>query len=303
MLRLEKLGHCPICGGSALRHLLDAPDFESRTGVYGIDECTGCGVAFTNPRPLEEELPQLYAQRSTADFPRMDGFVARLRDYAIDRYLAGQLGARPATGDGSFAALDYGCGDGALTRGLIRIGHARGIPVQLTAVDFHRTAPPALADAPPSVVYQTNAAWHANPGRYDAIFLRHVLEHYPQPLRLLGAFSAALSPGGRLFIEVPNRRSTWAWLFGRYYSGYYLPRHLFHFDRASLAGALRRAGYPDVCVRLAHTPLVGHSVGYLTGRDIGNTGLPGLISYPLQVGVDALCGRSTTLRAVAAGHA
>lgn len=301
MLQTEALEQCPVCRSRELRRLLIAPDFESQTGDYGIDECLGCGVGMTNPRPIEAELPKLYEQRSTADFPRMGGFVQRLRDFAIDRYLTGQLGASPAAGDTTLA-LDYGCGDGALTRGLIRFGRARQCQISVTAVDFHDSAPPALTNAGTQAAYQTNAAWHSNPGRYDAIFLRHVLEHHPQPLRLLGNFLAALRPGGRIFIEVPNRRSIWAHAFGRYYSGYYLPRHLFHFDRSSLASAVQNVGFKNVEVRLAHTPLIGHSMSYLTGLDIGNTGLPGLATYPLQVAVDMLCGTSTTLRAIATAH-
>lgn len=302
MLQTETLDRCPICGGGDLRRILTAPDHESRTGDYGIDECDDCSVAFTNPRPLEQELPKLYVQRTSADFPRAGGLAQRLRGYAIDRYLARQLGRAAADGDTPFAVLDYGCGDGALVCGLLRYGRKFGGPLHVTAIDFHEVAPPAIADAGPGVTYQVNAAWHRDPGRYEAIFLRHVLEHHSQPLRLLSDLAATLSPGGRLFIEVPNRRSLWAQLFGRYYSGYYLPRHLFHFDRASLAGVLERAGFRDPVVRLAHHPMIGGSLRYMTGMGSGNTSLVGLAGYPFQIGLDMLCGRSTTLLATATRH-
>ncbi len=302
MLQTETLNHCPVCGSKSLRRLLIAPDYESHTGIYGVDECLSCGIGITNPRPLEEELPKLYEERSTADFPRMDGFAQRLRDHVIDRYLDGQLGATTAVQNATFSTLDYGCGDGALVRGLLRMGRSRKCKVNVTAVDFHNAAPPGLVHLGADVVYQSNAAWHASPSQYDAIFLRHVLEHHPEPLRLLQVFAAALRPDGHLFIEVPNRRSVWARVFGKHYFGYYLPRHLFHFDRVSLDSTLHRAGFQHVEVRLAHTPLIGSSLGYLTGRGISNTGLLGLATYPLQVGVDAICGRSTTLRATAGNH-
>lgn len=301
-MQTETLDQCPICGSRKLNHLLVAPDFESHTGSYGIDECLGCGVGLTNPRPIEAELPGLYEQRSTADFPHMDGFVQRLRDFAIDRYLARQLDATPGSGDATFEALDYGCGDGALTRGLIRLARLRSCPIHVTAVDFHDTAPSALANAGKLASYQSNSSWHAQPGHYDAIFARHVLEHHPQPLRLLANFRAALRPNGRLYIEVPNRRSVWARVFGRHYSGYYLPRHLIHFEHASLRSAILSAGFRSVDIHLGHTPLIGHSIGYLTGLNIGNTGLLGLVTYPAQVCLDVFCRTSTTLRATAIAH-
>jgi SAM-dependent methyltransferase len=302
MLRTEQLEQCPICGSDALRHLLTAPDYESNSGEYGIDECAECSVAFTNPRPLEQELPKLYAQRSSADFPHMGGFVRWLRDYAIDHYVSRQLSDLAASSEGTTTVLDYGCGDGALARGVLRFGRKHNRALHVTAVDFHQVAPPALIDAGPTVSYQVNAAWHRDPGRYDAIFLRHVLEHHPHPLRLLSNLINALRPGGRLYIEVPNRRSVWARIFGRYYAGYYLPRHLFHFDRDSLEGALRRAGFQEARVRLAHHPMIGGSLRYLTGFGTGNTNLVGLAGYPLQIALDALFGHSTTLLATAVSH-
>jgi SAM-dependent methyltransferase len=297
ILQKETLAGCPICAGTRLRHLLTAPDYESRTGDYGIEECLQCGVAFTNPRPIASELPKLYDERATADFPRAGGLVRRLREFAIDRYIAGQLRTTKGTDNDPFRALDYGCGDGALANGLVRFARAHGREPKVTAVDFHDSAPAALSSGDAAIAYQQNAAWHAQPGQYDAIFLRHVLEHHPEPRQLLGELIATLRPGGRLFIEVPNRRSVWAAVFGRRYFGYYLPRHLMHFDVASLELLMCQAGCESVHVTRAHTPLIGRSLGYLSGRDIGNTGFIGLASYPLQVILDAACGRSSTLRA------
>ena len=295
MLQTETLTGCPICAGTRLRHLLTIPDYESHTGEYGIEECAQCGAGFTNPRPLASELPKLYDARTTADFPRTSGLAARLRDFAIDRYLSGQVGALESA-DEPFRTLDYGCGDGALALGLVRYAGAHQRAPAVTAVDFHDSAPPAIANHS-AITYQQNAAWHAQPGQYDAIFLRHVLEHHPEPQRLLRELIATLRPRGRLFVEVPNRRSVWAAIFGRSYFGYYVPRHLIHFDMASLELVMRQAGCQSTQASRAHTPLVGRSLGYLSGRDISNTGLIGLASYPLQVMLDVICGRSSTLRA------
>lgn len=300
MLRTETLVQCPLCDSTSLRHLLNAPDYESHTGDYGIDECVNCGVGFTNPRPIEEELPKLYEQRTTADFPRMDhGFVQRLRNFAIDRYLQSQISTDRPAAHSAFDALDFGCGDGALALGLVRYCQKHDVDARITAVDFHEVAPAALTNPVSGVRYLPFATWRGNGQRYHAIFLRHVLEHHPDPRRLLGELAAALLPRGRMFIEVPNRRSLWARIFGRAYFGYYLPRHLLHFDAGSLRTVLEQIGLTDIHVTGAHTPLIGRSLGYLSGRDIGNTGLLGLASYPLQVGLDVMFGRSTTLRASA----
>lgn len=280
--------------------MLSAPDYETHTGSYGVDECRRCGAAFTNPRPIEADLPKLYDQRTTADFPALDiGFVARLRDHAIDRYLADPLqrlnqNPTPRVLD----ILDYGCGDGALSRGLVRAAQKHGRQYRITATDFHDTAPPALV-ASGSIRYLPQHRSQSEDARYHAIFLRHVVEHHPHPDRLLRELVAKLHVGGHVFIEVPNRRSVWATVFGGAYSAYYLPRHLFHFDADSLCSTIEKGRLRCESIAFAHTPLLGHSLGYLLSRNISNTGLIGLSTYPVQVAVDAIARTSSTLRAIA----
>ena len=300
-LQVELLPACPVCARSRLRTLMKVPDFETATGEYGLMECADCGLAFTNPRPLESELPALYADRTTADFPDTRvTVVKRLRDYAIDSYLKRELGSSQLLRQTPFCALDFGCGDGALALGLQRHARARGAKAQVTAVDFHNDVPASLAGADPKeILYFSYDNWRRADERYDAVFLRHVLEHHQAPKVLLAELCRVLQPKGRLFIEVPNRRSVWARVFGRYYSGYYIPRHLMHFDIASLRTAVESSGMRCLGVRLGHTPLLGRSLGYLTGWNIGNLGLLGLASYPVQVVVDLLARTSSTLTVVA----
>lgn len=45
------------------------------------------------------------------------------------------------------------------------------------------------------------------PASFDAVVLHHVFEHVPDPQATLGDLAKLLSPGGTLFIEVPNRCS------------------------------------------------------------------------------------------------
>ncbi|HET9651875.1 MAG TPA: class I SAM-dependent methyltransferase [Usitatibacter sp.] len=280
--------------------MLEVPDFESSTGVYGIVECTQCGLALTNPRPIESELPKLYEARTTADFPEMQSrFVGRLRDWAIDRYVVRQLAGVPLPKGRSFRALDFGCGDGALARGLVRYVERHGGIPEIAAVDFHDEPPASLEAAGERLRYSSYAQWLASRGHHEAVFLRHVLEHHPDPVRLLRELRSVLEPGGRLMIEVPNRRSVWAKLFGPYYSGFYIPRHLMHFDARSLRRVVENSGLRCVGLSLGHTPLLGRSIAYRTGRDVGNLGAIGLATYPAQVALDVLGGASSTLRLIA----
>lgn len=271
-------------------------DYESHTGDYPIVACPSCGLAFTNPRPTEASIPQLYAARSTPDFALGSrGIIQRLRDWVVRRYLIRRL----PENDMMLDVLDFGCGDGALTAGVAQLTRGRAGTTNVTAVDFHDQPPHLLTDCGPSTRYLNYWTWRNNSGHYDTIFLRHVLEHHPEPLRLIAELRESLKPGGVLHIEVPNRRSMWSKVFGRYYSAYYVPRHLLHFDGASLHRALIDGGFRVIGFRKGHTPLIGRSVGYALSMNIDNLGLFGLGTYPIQVALDMLFGRSTTLRIAA----
>ena len=302
ILNVETLNACPVCSRTQLRTLMQIPDFETGTGDYGLVECGNCGLAFTSPRPLESELPTLYADRTTTDFPKSPSkLVRRLREYAIDSYLSRTLGPMPSRHQAPFGMLDYGCGDGALACGAHRYAQTHGRSARITAIDFHDIAPPSLAGMGASEIrYMSHETWSVTDERYDAVFLRHVLEHHPEPRRLLGELRQVLRPGGRLFIEVPNRRSVWAGVFGRHYFGYYIPRHLMHFDRSSLQMAVGNSGLRCVTLTLGHVPILGASIAYWTGWKLAPLGLIALGSYPLQVAVDLLARTSTTLRLTAA---
>lgn len=293
-LQTERLESCPICGG-ARRFLLDVPDFESGTGTYGIDACTTCGIAFTNPRPLDSELWKLYASRETTDFaPRTAGISTWLRAGLIQYRLVRAL--RPVPGD-RLRLLDYGCGDGSLVSGAAALACRKRFDLEALGVDFHPDPPAALAAPLPGTGYLSAAAWEATDDAYDHIFVRHVLEHHSNPPELLRTLAKRLRPGGCIHIEVPNRTSIWAVIFGAHFFPYYVPRHLFHFDAGSLRRVIDQSGLRIASLHHGHTPAIGKSLGWRYSRDIDNLDLVGLATYPLQVGVDFLAGRSTTLLA------
>lgn len=296
-LELERLEYCPLCDNrDGLERLVITRDFETDTGEFPIDVCPACSLAFTNPRPTEQSIPLLYSQRSTPDFATGSrGPVRKLRDTVMRHYLSRRL---PADAE-QLDVLDFGCGDGSLSICAAAYGEGRKQAIRVTAVDFHDRAPAHLAATQLNVGYENYWSWHSTTRLYDVIFLRHVLEHHPDPKRLLRELNSALKPGGSLHIEVPNRSTLWAKLFGRYYFAYYTPRHLLHFDSTSLESTVVGSGLRVANLRRGHTPVMGRSIGQAVGKDIDNLGIIGLALFPLQVGLDAITGRSTTLRLAA----
>jgi 2-polyprenyl-3-methyl-5-hydroxy-6-metoxy-1,4-benzoquinol methylase len=93
----------------------------------------------------------------------------------------------------------------------------------------------------------------AHVGRYQLIMLLHVLEHVEKSraVALLGAARAALAPGGRLVIEVPNMGNPLVGLTSRY--GDFT--HEIGFTGSSLAQLLRLAGFETISVRPFRVPV------------------------------------------------
>ena len=128
--------------------------------------------------------------------------------------------------------LDVGCGTGDLAAVFARRGLAGvyGIEPSRRAAELAREAGVeavngTLADAP----------WED--GNFDAIVFNHSLEHIDDPAEALAIAARLLRPGGLLAIAVPNFGSWHRRLFGSAWFQLDLPRHLQHFDRASLAAA------------------------------------------------------------------
>jgi hypothetical protein len=115
----------------------------------------------------------------------------------------------------------------------------------------------------------------------------------------LGQLKQKLNISGYLIIEVPNFNSVWRKIFGQYFSGLYVPRHLFHFDVETLRNTLEKLDFRIDSVKLAHLPLLPASFSYLTGLPLKNLGISGIILFPMQIVVDQLFRSSTILIAVA----
>ena len=277
---------CPACGGKEFS-AIKRRDYESDTGEYSVERCRQCNVRFTNPRPAMDANFALYRDRDSADYVRSGGIAQRLRALAIRRWIRKIIGLC----DGHESVLDFGCGDGFFAAQLARFPAFE----RITAVDLHER-PPRCLDGHLSVHYRSYEQLQAVDRPYQLVFCRHVMEHVADPVAVTANLRRLTAPGGTLVVEVPNHQSVWRKLFGRYYFGLYLPRHLLHFDECMLKKMF--CEYRQIKLYRNHTPVLGKSLGYLTGLGIGNLGPIGLGLFPLQILVDSAARSSSVLSLV-----
>jgi len=75
---------------------------------------------------------------------------------------------------------------------------------------------------------------HEIEGKFDVITLWHVLEHLDHFTLYLERMLEHLAPGGTLVIALPNCTAFDARHYKKYWAGYDVPRHLWHFTPSTL---------------------------------------------------------------------
>ncbi|MBI2664973.1 class I SAM-dependent methyltransferase [Candidatus Woesearchaeota archaeon] len=183
------VGKCPLCSGSdrAAIRVSRVQNFES-----AVVECAGCKLRY-----LDRVYPpeKLYAEHSAADKDLIETMRPEDRDYA--RYLRELEKGR---------MLEVGFGSGRLLRQARQLGFdVAGNEIsdseaarQLRKEGFKIT----IGD-----VRQTKFR-----GRFDIIFLSHVIEHLHDIGSYLNAFHALLADKGRLVLLTPNYKNAFRFL-------------------------------------------------------------------------------------------
>ncbi|HJR58777.1 MAG TPA: class I SAM-dependent methyltransferase [Vicinamibacterales bacterium] len=138
--------------------------------------------------------------------------------------------------------LDVGCGEGSFLWWLDRLGYTNSRGIEISTEEL------AVAQGL-GVRAERADLWDvvgAQPGAFDLILYRNVLEHFdrPQVVDILERSRVALSAGGRIVLQVPNGESPF---FGRIRYGDFT--HELAFTRSSITQVLQMAGFHKIQVR------------------------------------------------------
>ncbi|MEO8076554.1 MAG: class I SAM-dependent methyltransferase, partial [Acidobacteriota bacterium] len=140
---------------------------------------------------------------------------------------------------------------------------------------------------------------------YDAITVTDVLEHIPDPVRVLARIAALLSPGGWVAVKVPCGPSQlikerWR---GRLIRGYRPTLadnlvHVSHFSPKGLGAALHSAGFTDITIQPGAPELPGGAgargaASRLVRRSLHTAArlLPGGVHLPISLNLQAYARR------------
>ena len=229
---MENLMSCPICSGSSTTPLLKSKDYFLSGEEFFIEQCATCGFLFTNPRPGIDEIARYY-QSDEYISHASDGnsFYSRIYNWVRTYSIHSKI-RRIKKFKNSGTALDIGCGTGEFLHQLSQNGFTvEGIEPNEKAKTFASNK--YNLQISPSLNKEF-AFTHS----FDLITLWHVLEHVHDLKGYIAYIHKMLSKNGVAIFALPNYLSFDATYYKAYLAAYDLPRHLYHFNKNTLARLL-----------------------------------------------------------------
>jgi ubiquinone/menaquinone biosynthesis C-methylase UbiE len=255
VIRSCPVPECPLCGAPGRARFCDLPDrLYQAPGQWTVAQCekAECNLLWLNPMPVAEDLGLAYRGYFTHG-PAQDSLARR-----VAWALHAVLNALPARCTGLARQrrrmeclfldtqlpgrlLDVGCGDGRFLHAMRRRGW------QVEGLDFdHAAAEQARRQFGLTVHLGQLSEVQLPAESFDAVTLRHVIEHVPNPAAVLADCRRLLRKGGRMVVVTPNTESWGLGRFQAHWMGLDPPRHLHLFAARSLAACARQAGWDTV---------------------------------------------------------
>jgi SAM-dependent methyltransferase len=181
---MENSKKCPACFSGGVKEAF---------AEFGLTvfRCDACGHLFSS-KPVDQDYDGYFGEEAGPDAVRA---AMQAHERLYDDFLAEVL---PKKHTGKL--LDVGCGYGFFIKAMLEktAWQAWGVETSATAVTI------AEKELGLSTVIHGAVETAELPAPFDVITMFDVLEHVPDPDRLLAAVKRLLAPGGLLFIHTPN---------------------------------------------------------------------------------------------------
>jgi SAM-dependent methyltransferase len=232
--RCTMVGACPCCGQESDTQWLLVPRRALRTDDYKLLHCPSCSHVWLKNRPTSEEMGRYYGFEYHKNISHAgETSPARWKRHlrVISKYKSGG------------SVLDIGCSSGGF------LGYFRGGAWKLYGIEpSSATAERARANTGAEVFMGDVLEANYPPESFDLITCTDVLEHLFEPRQVIQKVYSWLKPRGIFYVFVPNIMSWEARVFGSYWYGLDLPRHVQHFSRNSLSVIGASAGLQEVAI-------------------------------------------------------
>ena len=198
-------------------------------------QCRRCSLEYISPRPRATEIFTAYTQGDDPDYVSQ----VAVRERTFRDALARIESLRPGRG----RLLDIGTAAGAF----IAVARGRGWDVE--GCEPNRWLA-TWGSSHYGLHIRSGGLFDQDfpPASFDVVTLWDVIEHTPDPSRVIERAAELLKPGGLLVVNYPDRGTWLARLLGRRWP-FLSSVHLFYFTRRTMARLLARHGISIVEMR------------------------------------------------------
>ena len=224
--------------------LLKVKDYSVSGEIFQLIENKEYGFLETIPKPAAQDLPNYYESEdyiSHTDAKR--NLFEKVYHVVRKISLKKKLKLINSCHAESKTLLDVGCGTGDF------IQVAQQNNWQVTGIEPNEQARSIANKKNKDSVFDVDKLLKLQPKSFDVITLWHVLEHLPNLEDDIAIFKKLLKPSGTLIIAVPNYKSYDAQYYKEFWAAYDVPRHLWHFNKASMSKLVNKVSLELVKIK------------------------------------------------------
>ena len=232
---MEKI-NCPLSDKkTVLKNYIKVKDHSNTQEEFTIVSCETTNFLFTNPRPKEKDISKYYDfEDYISHSNKKNDFISKLyqlvRSFSIKRKykLISKL-------IGDKKILDVGSGTGEFLSYMRRKGYdTYGVEIAKKARELSTKNHGLFVKDSLSSLDETN---------FDIITMWHVLEHVYDLDGYMKRIKSLLNDKGVLIVAVPNHKCFDQKFYGKYWAGWDVPLHLWHFDKESMLKLSKKYGF------------------------------------------------------------
>lgn len=259
-MKLRK-NNCPVCGHTKLVHKyeIDNRQLLMRGSIvdgkkHNLFACLRCSAHFLYPAPTQKELKKIYnshykksganqsmqsgggfslieslkSRSSAINTPVMELRISKILKYSLPEYV---IAIERVLGQNKIKILDMGCGEGLLLSNVIELFDIE----DHLGIDFSKEAVEICTS---KGLKAKSIDLKSVNRKFNLVTANHVLEHIPNPVEFMKNISKVLEDDGYIVFSLPNTDGLSRRIFGKYWQGYSIPKHLINYNVKSLTHLL-----------------------------------------------------------------